>query len=60
MRRGETAKYVQQLRALPDLYTAFDLYAATLMERCACMLPCICHTKLCPSRRCFHVPILCV
>ena len=35
MRRGETAKYVQQLRALPDLYTAFDLFAASLMQKCA-------------------------
>ena len=35
MRRGETAKYVQQLRCMGDLYEAFDLFAGALAKRCA-------------------------
>ncbi len=30
MRRGETAKYVQQLGTMADLYEAFDHFAGSL------------------------------
>lgn len=30
MRRGETAKYVQQLGSMADLYLAFERFAASL------------------------------
>jgi hypothetical protein len=54
MRRGETAKFVQQLRGLPDLYTAFDGFAAALMHKCAA-LPCRVSRQMHPSIR--HRPL---
>lgn len=38
MRRGETAKYVQQLGGMADLYEAFHLFASSLATQCALSL----------------------
>ena len=40
LRRGETAKYVQQLRCMADLYEAFDLFASALAKKCASSSAC--------------------
>ncbi|KAK9915479.1 hypothetical protein WJX75_009807 [Coccomyxa subellipsoidea] len=58
MRRGETAKYVQQLGSMSDLYLAFGRFAASLAAQSSELITCDKNAKL-TLRRAGEIQTIC-